>query len=95
MLSFFVCFLLCFTIYGFIPTYSTRIYIRIAIKSYSFKSSVNAPAALCEGAFLDSNRFIIDTIPEQEDFGVAYAHGILKVLCITKPPGLTALGGLF
>lgn len=41
MLSFFVCFLLCFTIYGFIPTYSTRIYIRIAIKSYSFKSSVN------------------------------------------------------
>lgn len=34
---------------------------------------------LLEGAFLDSNdRFIIDTIEEQKNFGLAYAKGILN-----------------
>ncbi len=58
-----------------------------AVDYYGWLRGVKAPAVLCEGAFLDSkDRFIIDTIPEQEAFGVAYARGILKVLGITEKP---------
>lgn len=42
-------------------------------------------SVLVEGAFIDSNdRFIVDTIEEQEKLGQAYAYGILKYLGV-KP----------
>ena len=41
-------------------------------------------SVLVEGAFIDSNdRFIVDTIEEQEKLGQAYAKGILKYLGVT------------
>lgn len=66
----------------------------------------NAPAVLCEGAFLDNKTDvkIIDTVEEQKKFGVAYAKGILKMLGIeykdetTKPastPSTSTKVGLY
>ncbi|WP_161564258.1 N-acetylmuramoyl-L-alanine amidase [Listeria sp. SHR_NRA_18] len=41
------------------------------------------PAVIVEPAFIDSNdRFIVDTVPEQQEMGRAIAHGILKTLGI-------------
>lgn len=41
-------------------------------------------SVLVEGAFIDSNdRFIVDTIEEQEKLGQTYAKGILKYLGVT------------
>lgn len=44
----------------------------------------NAPAVICEGAFVDnkSDAAQIDTTAEQQAFGYAYARGILKTLGI-------------
>lgn len=52
----------------------------------------NAPAVLCEGAFLDNKNDIkiIDTITEQKAFGKAYAKGILKTLGVEYKEQTTA-----
>lgn len=49
----------------------------------------NAPAVICEGAFVDNKKDSaqIDTKAEQREFGYAYARGILKTLGI-KDNGL-------
>lgn len=49
----------------------------------------NAPAVICEGAFVDNKKDAaqIDTKAEQRKFGYAYARGILKTLGI-KDNGL-------
>lgn len=51
----------------------------------------NAPAVLCEGAFLDNKTDIkiIDTVEEQKKFGVAYAKGILKYFGIAYKEQVT------
>lgn len=49
----------------------------------------DAPAVICEGAFVDNKKDVkaIDTKAEQQAFGYAYARGILKTLGI-KDKGL-------
>ena len=48
-------------------------------------------SVLVEGAFIDSNdRFIVDTIEEQEKIGQAYAKGILKYLGVTPKENSTS-----
>ena len=49
---------------------------------YGFIRSTNCPAVILEGAFVDNatDVKIIDTIAEQQEFGRAYARGILKTL---------------
>lgn len=57
---------------------------------FGFLRQINAPAVLLEGAFLDSaDRYIIDTVPEQQTFGVAYAKGILAHLGVQWQPNLS------
>ena len=53
---------------------------------YGMIRLTNAPAVICEGAFVDNKTDvkIIDTVAEQKAFGVAYAKGILKTLGITE-----------
>lgn len=53
---------------------------------YGIIRLTNAPAIICEGAFVDNatDVKIIDTEAEQKAFGVAYARGILKTLGITE-----------
>lgn len=55
---------------------------------FGWLRQLNCPAVLCEGAFLDNKTDvqIIDTIPEQEAFGVAYAKGVLEYLGIEWKP---------
>ena len=66
---------------------------------YGFIRETVAPAVIVEGAFIDNKTdiAIMDTVAEQEKFGVAYAKGILKTLGIAyintiptpvKPPVL-------
>lgn len=45
-----------------------------------FINSTNCTAVLAEGFFIDNShdRLLADTISEQQEFGVAYAKGILK-----------------
>ncbi|MEG0944406.1 MAG: N-acetylmuramoyl-L-alanine amidase [Angelakisella sp.] len=56
---------------------------------FGWLRQVNCPAVLCEGAFIDTtDRYIIDTVPEQQALGVTYAKGILAYLGIQwMPPG--------
>ena len=50
---------------------------------YAFIRMTNAPAAIVEGAFLDTeDHELVDTKAEQEAMGVAIAKGILKTLGI-------------
>lgn len=51
---------------------------------YGFLRRIRAPAVLVEGAFLDNavDRQAIDTVEEQQAFGVAYAKAALEVLGI-------------
>lgn len=51
---------------------------------YGMIRLTNAPAVICEGAFVDhaTDVKIIDTKAEQQAFGYAYARGILKTLGI-------------
>jgi len=55
---------------------------------YGWLRQLTCPAVLCEGAFLDNKTDvqIIDTIPKQEAFGVAYAKGVLDYLGIAWKP---------
>lgn len=48
----------------------------------------NAPCVICEGAFVDNATDVqaIDTVAEQQAFGVAYAKGILKTLGMGNKP---------
>ena len=51
---------------------------------YGWLRQVNAPAVLCEGAFLDTtDREAVDSPQKQENFGIAYAKAILDVLGIS------------
>lgn len=58
---------------------------------FAFIRSTKCPAVICEGVFVDNatDVKIADTIAEQQEFGKAYARGILKTLNIkateTKP----------
>lgn len=56
--------------------------------TFGWLSGCKCPAVLCEGAFLDNKTDvqIIDTIPEQEAFGVAYAKGVLDYFGIEWKP---------
>lgn len=50
---------------------------------FGFVRETNCPAVIVEGCFIDSeDRFIADTIQEQELFGVAYAKACLEYLGI-------------
>lgn len=54
---------------------------------YGWLRSVNYPAVLLEGAFLDTkDHEIIDTVDEQRAFGVAYAHAVMRYLGIVPNP---------
>lgn len=57
---------------------------------YGMIRLTNAPAVICEGAFVDNatDVKIIDTTAEQKAFGYAYARGALKTLGI-KDKGLS------
>ena len=50
-----------------------------------FTRATNMPAVLCECAFIDTKKdiAIVDTLAEQQAFGVAYAKAILEYLGIT------------
>lgn len=50
-----------------------------------FTRATNMPAVLCECAFVDTKKdiAIVDTLAEQQAFGVAYAKAILEYLGIT------------
>lgn len=52
---------------------------------YGFLRRIKAPAVLVEGAFLDNatDRQAIDTLEEQQAFGVAYAKAALEVLGVS------------
>ncbi len=58
---------------------------------FGWLRQLNCPAVLCEGAFIDNINDVkcIDTIAEQEAFGVAYAQGVLDYLCIKWQPAET------
>ncbi|KGL45673.1 N-acetylmuramoyl-L-alanine amidase [Listeria newyorkensis] len=66
---------------GSIPTYSKK---GSDGKDYhAVIRQTKMPAVIVEPAFIDSNdRFIVDTVPEQQEMGRAIAHGILKTLGI-------------
>ena len=51
---------------------------------FGFIRQTNAPAVLCEFAFLDNKTDvkIVDTVAEQKEMGVAAAKGFLKTLGI-------------
>ena len=68
-----------------------------SVDYFGWLRQVKSPAVLCEGAFLDNKTDvqIIDTVPEQEAFGVAYAKGILDVLGIPYVPEKTAVTKLY
>lgn len=55
---------------------------------FGWLRQLKCPAILCEGAFLDNKTDvqIIDTIPEQQAFGVAYAKGVLDYFGIPWRP---------
>ena len=64
---------------------------------YGMIRLTKAPAVICEGAFLDNKTDvkIIDTVAEQQAFGVAYAKGILKTLGIDYKEPVKAPAGKF
>ena len=51
---------------------------------FGWLRQVKAPAVLCEGFFVDNatDRLDFDTAAEQQNFGKAYAHGVLDYLGI-------------
>ena len=53
---------------------------------YGFIRMTKCPAVICEGVFVDNANDvkIADTIAEQQEFGKAYARGILKTLGIAE-----------
>jgi len=59
-----------------------------SVDYYGWLRQLTCPAVLCEGAFLDNKTDvqIIDTIPKQEAFGVAYARGVLDYLGMEWKP---------
>lgn len=52
---------------------------------YGFIRETKAPAVICEGVFVDNKADAeqANTLEEQQEFGVAYAKGILKTLGIS------------
>lgn len=53
---------------------------------FGWLRQVKCPAVLLEGAFIDSkDHTIVDTVKEQEAFGVAYAKGVLEYLGVKEP----------
>lgn len=70
-----------------------KIYSRPSTKNpkkdyYTMIADTNMPAVISEGAFLDNDmdNNAIDTVAEQQDFGVAIAHGILNQLGVAIKP---------
>lgn len=66
-----------------------------SVDYYGWCREVKAPAALCEGVFLDNatDFQIISTDAKQQAFGVAYAKGVLECLGIAwKPPAAVLYG---
>lgn len=55
---------------------------------YGFIRQTTCPAIICEGVFVDNKKDAAqaDTKAEQEEFGIAYAKGILKTLGINTTP---------
>lgn len=57
---------------------------------FAFIRETACPAVIAEGCFVDNQTdiTICDTIPEQQEFGKAYAKAILKTLGVTDTPKL-------
>ena len=54
---------------------------------FAFIRETSAPAVIAEGCFVDNQNDIqiCDTLPEQQEFGKAYARAILQTLGISLP----------
>lgn len=54
---------------------------------FAFIRETSAPAVIAEGCFVDNQTDIqiCDTIPEQQEFGKAYARAILQTLGVSLP----------
>ena len=59
---------------------------------FGFIRSTKCPAVIVEGVFVDNAEDvkIVDTLEEQQEFGRAYARGILKTLGISKIQEVTS-----